>query len=242
MIENILFWILLTLTGATATILLSEKYGYEIIIGVFAGLIVTAQVLANKTVTILEFTVPAGVLVYSTSYLLTDVLAELHGKKEAKKAVWSGFMASILLVLSINIAIAWPSAAFWKAQEAFTTTLGTTWRIVAASLAAYVVSMNTDVFIFHKIKDYTGESKLYLRNVVSTGIAQFIDTVIFIMVAFYGVMPVVPLIIGQYIIKLAIAALDTPYIYAVKWAKDQPWFRSSTLKPDFLTGITEGEA
>ncbi|MFB6200141.1 MAG: queuosine precursor transporter [Candidatus Nanohaloarchaea archaeon] len=242
MIANILLWILLTLTGATTTVLLAEKYGYELIIGVFSGLIVTAQVLANKTVTILEFTVPAGVLVYSTSYLLTDVLAEFHGKEEAKKAVWSGFMASILLVLSINIAITWPSAAFWKAQEAFVTTLGTTWRIVAASLAAYVVSMNTDVYIFHKIKEYTGDSKLYLRNMVSTGVAQFIDTVIFIMIAFYGVMPVIPLIIGQYIIKLAIAALDTPYIYLVKWAKKQSWFKSSTLKPDFLNRITGGEA
>jgi uncharacterized integral membrane protein (TIGR00697 family) len=223
MIENILLWTLLTLTGATATVLLAERYGYEVIIGVFAGLIVTAQILANKTVTILEFTVPAGVLVYSTSYLLTDVLAEFHGKKEAKKAVWSGFMGSILLVLSINIAISWPGAAFWKGQEAFAQTLGSTWRIVAASLGAYLVSQNLDVFLFHKIRERTGESKLYLRNILSTGISQFVDTVIFIVIAFYGVMPIVPLIIGQYFIKLGIAALDTPFLYSVKYFKNSKW-------------------
>ena len=223
MIEMITLWILLTLSAATFTVFLAEVYGYEIIIGIFAGLIVAAQVLANKTVTILEFTVPAGVLVYSTSYLLTDVLTEFHGKEEAKKAVWSGFLGSIILVLSINIAIAWPAAAFWKGQEAFTQTLGSTWRIVAASLAAYVVSQNTDVFLFQRIREYTGESKLYLRNIASTGVSQFIDTVIFIVIAFYGVMPIIPLIIGQYIIKLAIAGLDTPFLYFIKYSKQHQW-------------------
>jgi uncharacterized integral membrane protein (TIGR00697 family) len=219
MIELILFWIIATLAGATAAVLISEKYGYEIIIGLFAGLIVAAQVLANKTVTVLEFTVPAGVLVYSTSYLLTDVLAEFHGKKEAKKAVWSGFLASVILVVAINIAIAWPSPAFWKGQAAFEQTLGTTWRIVAASLTAYVFSQNLDVYIFHKIRSRTGESKLYLRNILSTGTSQLVDSIIFIVIAFYGVMPIVPLIIGQYIVKLSIAALDTPFIYSVKYSK-----------------------
>lgn len=219
MIELILFWITLTLVGATAAVFISEKYGYEMIIGVFAGLIVAAQILANKTVTVLEFTVPAGVIVYSTSYLLTDVLAEFHGKREAKKAVWSGFLASIILVLAIKIAIAWPSPAFWKGQAAFEQTLGSTWRIVVASLAAYVFSQNIDVHIFHRIRSWTGESKLYLRNILSTGTSQLVDSVIFVSIAFYGVMPIIPLIIGQYIVKLAIAALDTPFIYFIKYSK-----------------------
>ena len=219
MIDLIIFWIILTLVSATTIVFLGEKYGYEITIGLFTGLIVTAQVLANKTVQILDFTVPAGVIVYSTAFLLTDVLAEFHGKQEAKKAVWSGFLASVVLVLAIKIAIAWPSAAFWKSQEAFTTTLGSTWRIVLASLGAYIVSQNTDVYLFHKIRSYTGEPKLYLRNILSTSTSQFIDSVIFIVIAFYGVMPVIPLIIGQYVVKLMIAALDTPFIYFIKYSK-----------------------
>lgn len=219
MLDLILAWILLTLASATIVVFLGEKYGYGLTIGLFAGLIVTAQVLANKTVQILDFTVPAGVLVYSTGYLITDVLAEFHGKDTAKQAVWSGFLASLILVIAIRIAIAWPSAQFWQAQEAFVTTLGSTWRIVAASLAAYVVSQNTDVHLFHRIREYTGDSKLYLRNIGSTSISQLIDSVIFIVIAFYGVMPIIPLIIGQYIVKLAIAALDTPFIYFIKYSK-----------------------
>lgn len=220
MLDLIFAWIILTLASATVVVFLGEKYGYGITIGLFAGLIVSAQVLANKTVQILDFTVPAGVLVYSTAYLLTDILTEFHGKDTAKEAVWSGFLASIILVIAIQIAIAWPSAPFWQAQDAFVTTLGPTWRIVLASLAAYVVSQNTDVFLFHKIREYTGESKLYLRNIGSTSVSQLIDSVIFIVIAFYGVLPIVPLIIGQYIIKLAIAALDTPFIYFVKYSKE----------------------
>ncbi len=210
MIELIFFWILITLFSATIIVFLGEKYGYEITIGLFAGLIVTAQILANKTVQIYQFTVPAGVLVYSASYLITDILVEFHGKKEAKKAVWSGFLASIILVIAIKIAIAWPSASFWEGQQAFRQTLGSTWRITLASLLAYIISQNSDVYIFDKIRSYTGESKLYFRNIVSTSISQLIDTVIFITIAFYGNLPIISLIIGQYIVKLLITIFLQP--------------------------------
>ena len=87
------------------------------------------------------------------------------------------------------------------------------------SLVAYVVSQNWDVRVFHKLKEMTGGRHLWLRNNVSTMTSQALDTVIFITIAFYGVLPVVPLIIGQYIVKLLIAALDTPFIYGLHWAR-----------------------
>ena len=219
MMSFVLLWILGTLAATTFVVFISEKYGKGIIIGIFAGLIVTSQILANKTVSFLNFTVPAAVIVYGSSFLLTDFLCEFHSKKDAKEAVWSGFLASLLLIIAIEIAIAWPSAPFWKAQEAFVTTLGTTWRVVVASLAAYVVSQNWDVHIFTKIKEKTEGKHLWLRNIGSTFTSQLIDTVIFISIAFYGTMPIVPLIIGQYIVKLIIAAMDTPFLYALKWGR-----------------------
>ncbi len=233
MLEMILLWIILTLAASAIVAFLGEKIGKGIIVGTFAGLIVTAQVLANKTVTFWEFTVPAAVIVYATSFFLTDVLCEFHGKDKAKEAVWSGFIASILLVIGIEIAIAWPAPPFWNNQEAFTTTLGLTWRIVLASLAAYVFSQNWDVHVFHKIKEKTEGRHLWLRNVASTSSSQFIDTIIFITIAFYGVMPVIPLIVGQYVVKLIIAALDTPFLYAVSWAKSNismPGVNSALLR------------
>jgi uncharacterized integral membrane protein (TIGR00697 family) len=219
MIEFILIWIVLTLAGASIIAALGEKYGTGLTIGIFVGLVVMAQILANKIVLFGTFTLPAGVIVYATSFLVTDILCEFYGKKKALEAVWGGFLASILLVLAVKIAVAWPPAPFWTGQEAFQSTLQLTERIVLGSLVAYVISQNWDVRVFHKLKEMTGGRHLWLRNNVSTMTSQALDTAIFITIAFYGVLPVVPMIIGQYIVKLVIAALDTPFIYGVHWAR-----------------------
>ncbi len=221
MLEMVILWIILTLAASALIAYLGEKYGPGIIVGTFAGLIVMAQILANKVVTFLGFTVPAAVIVYGTSFFLTDVLAEFHGKKKAKEAVWSGFLASIVLILAIQIAIAWEPANFWKGQQAFEQTLGMTWRIVLASLTAYVFSQNWDVNLFHYIKKRTGDKHLWLRNLTSTLSSQAIDTVLFITIAYFGQLPIIPLITGQYVVKLIIAALDTPFIYTIKYTKQR---------------------
>ncbi len=219
MFEMVILWIILTLSISAIVVYFGEIYGVGIIVGVFAGLIVMAQVLANKVVIFWEFTVPAAVIVYGASFFLTDVLAEFYGKKKAKEAVWAGFLASIILIIAIQIAIVWEPADFWKGQKAFEETLGMTWRIVLASLIAYVVSQNWDVNLFHYIKRVTKGKHLWFRNLSSTLSSQAIDTVLFITIAYYGQMAILPLIVGQYFIKLIIAGIDTPFIYAVKYIK-----------------------
>jgi uncharacterized integral membrane protein (TIGR00697 family) len=89
-----------------------------------------AQILANKIVLFGTFALPAGVIVYATSSLVTDILCEFYGKRKALEAVWGGFLASVLLVIAVEIAIAWPPAPFWPGQEAFQSTLQLTGRIV----------------------------------------------------------------------------------------------------------------
>jgi uncharacterized integral membrane protein (TIGR00697 family) len=221
MIEFIILWIIVTLAGASIIAALGEKYGTGLTIGIFVGLVVTAQILANKIVLFGTFTLPAGVIVYATSFLVTDILCELYGKRKALEAVWSGFLASILLVIAVEIAIAWPAPAWWQGQAAFESTLTLTGRIVLGSLVAYLISQNWDVLVFHRIKEKTAGKHLWLRNNASTMTSQALDTVIFISLAFYGVLPVVPLIIGQYLVKLIIAAIDTPFLYAVKWVRER---------------------
>jgi len=219
MIEFVLIWIVITLASASLIAVLGEKFGTGITVGIFVGLVVMAQILANKIVLFWSFSLPAGVIVYATTFLVTDFLTEFHGRRAALEAVWAGFLASILLVIAVEIAIAWPAAPFWPGQEAFQATLQLTGRIVLGSLVAYLVSQNWDVMLFHRIGERTKWKHLWLRNNVSTMTAQAWDTVIFITIAFYGVLPVVPLIIGQYIVKLIIAAMDTPFLYSVKWAR-----------------------
>ncbi len=206
-------WILLTLGISTFALILAKRYGVGIATGTFAGMVVISNIIAIKPVIFGPFIVPAAVLIYAATFLMTDVICEVWGKKEAQRAIIGGFIANIFLVIGVYLTIMWPGAVFWKKQEALVSILGLTPRIVLASMVAYLISQTHDVFAFHFWKTKTKGKYLWLRNNASTAVSQLIDTVIFITVAFYGVMPVFSLIIGQYVAKLIIAILDTPFCY-----------------------------
>lgn len=216
MIE-IFAWILLTLFVASISAIIAKKHGPEYIIGLYAAMVVIANVLANKIVTFLFWEIDAGTIVYSTIFLLTDMLSEFYGKKTAKKAVWVGFFANVMLGASVWIAINWQPATSWGNQAAFTATLGNTYRIIIASMIAYLISQHHDIWAYGFWKKVTKGKYLWLRNNASTAISQLLDSVIFVTIAFYGVFPIFDMIIGLYIVKLIIATIDTPYLYAVRW-------------------------
>ena len=188
-----------------------------VIISVFIGSMAISSVLANKIISVFGFFVPAGVLAYSVTFVCTDVISEIWGKEKAGQTVVGGFIALIAVLLLVQAALFWQAAPFWKGEEAFRSILGSTSRIIIASFTAYLVSQFHDVHAFHLLKRLTGGRHLWLRNTVSTAVSQLIDSVLFITIAFYGTMPVAPLIIGQWIIKFAIAVLDTPIIYLTVW-------------------------
>lgn len=213
----VILWIFGMLLIASVSAIVAKKYGVGYLIGMFAGAIVIANVLANKIVVFGPFTFSASIIVFSITFFLTDIISEFWGKKEARKAVWTGFLAAVLLVFSVYIAIRWQPAAFWQGQEAFAQTLGSTGRIVLAGLTAYIIAQNHDVWAYHFWKRVTKGKHLWLRNNLSTGVSQIIDSLIFVTLAFYGVFPIIPLIIGTIIFKFLIAALDTPFLYGVRW-------------------------
>ena len=188
---------------------------FIILVGVFSGSLTIAAVLASKIVSIAGFFVPAGVFAYCITFICTDVISEVWGKRYAKVAVMSGFVALILALILIQVALYWPPAPFWTNEIGFKSVLGMTPRIICGSLAAYLLSQYHDVWMFHLLKKMTNENHLWLRNNLSTFVSQFIDSVVFIVIAFYGVMPIWQLIIGQWVIKIGIAVLDTPIIYGL---------------------------
>jgi uncharacterized integral membrane protein (TIGR00697 family) len=189
---------------------------------VFAGCLVGSSVLAVKPVTLFGLTFPAGVLAYAVTFACTDVISEIWGKKRAQQVVWAGFFAVAVFYGLAWLAIVVPPAGFWKGQAAFSGVIGSTLRIIIASLIAYLVSQTNDVILFHRIRIKTQGRWLWLRNNASTMVSQAIDTVLFITIAFAGVFPVVPMMIGQYLVKLAIALLDTPVVYAAVWVIKRP--------------------
>jgi len=142
MIE-VIVWILLTLAIGSISALIAKRYGVEYIIGMFACFTVVANIIASKIVVFGPFTVPAAVLVYSTTFLLTDFLSELYSEKEAIKAVFVGFLSNIVLVVSIWVAVQWQAAPFWQGQAAFESIFGIVPRIVFGSMIAYIVSQKS---------------------------------------------------------------------------------------------------
>jgi hypothetical protein len=216
-----IIWILVTLSIAAGATILGKKYGASYPIAIMASLVVVANVIAAKVVPIGPFAINAGVLIYASTFLITDILAEVWGKDEARKAIWAGFFANIALVLFIFIAVNLPTADFaLEMGEAFNTVFGLTPRIVLGSMIAYLVSQHWDVFFFHKVREWTKGKHLWLRNNLSTITSQIIDSVLFVTIAFYGVIPITGLMIGYFLVKVVVAIVDTPFAYAaVKYLK-----------------------
>ncbi|TYT62678.1 queuosine precursor transporter [Natrialba swarupiae] len=207
------------------------------LIGLFVASLVTAQLTASKVlafdlpfalpVTGAELVLPGAALAYALTFLASDCYTELYGKRAAQIVVNVAFVLNFVVLALVWSTIAAPAAEASVDPDAFATALGASTNVVLGSLLAYLVSQNWDVWLFHRIRDRTGSDYLWLRNVVSTGTSQAIDTVIFVSIAFaiapavLGVGVVLPLeailalIVGQYLLKLAIAVLDTPVVYAV---------------------------
>lgn len=188
---------------------------YILLLSIFIGCITIASVLASKIITIMGLFVPAGVLAYSITFICTDVVSEIWGRERANTTILGGFVALVTVLLLVQSSLVWPKAPFWDNDIAFRSVLGATSRIIVASFIAYLVSQYHDVWAFHFWKRITNDRHLWLRNNLSTAVSQFLDSFIFITIAFYGVMPIGSLIVGQWIVKMAIAALDTPLVYFI---------------------------
>ncbi|MCP4348491.1 MAG: queuosine precursor transporter [Desulfobacterales bacterium] len=195
---------------------MADRY-FIILLSIFTGSITIASVLATKIITVSGLFVPAGVLAYSVTFICTDVISEIWGKKRANDVVLGGFATLLSVLILVQISLVWPEAPFWKNGEAFKTVLGSTTRIIIASFAAYLASQFHDVWAFHFWKKITKDRHLWLRNNLSTVVSQFIDSFLFVTIAFYGIHPVWPMIQGQWIVKIGIAVVDTPVVCFLVW-------------------------
>ena len=182
----------------------------------FAALLIIANVVAGKPLALGDWVLSAGIVAYPFTFLVTDTLSEVYGRRAATRVVWVGFALSVLFAALVYVASVLPAAGFWEGQTAFVDTLGGVPRIVLGSMIAFLVSQNTDVFLFHEVGRKTGQRHLWLRNNASTMASQIIDTLLFVSIAFAGTVStgtLLNMILTQYVVKLAIAAADTPFVY-----------------------------
>lgn len=187
---------------------------------IFLTSLLVANVVSSKIVSFWGLTVPAAIVAYPLTFLMTDVIGEIWGKEEANKTVKLGFICQMISLALIGGAILLPVASFADNQEQFTAILGSSFRVVFASMVGYLVSQSWDVWIFHKVRDAYikkhGSTKggRWIWNNASTMTSQIIDTAIFITIAFIGVVPNIgTMILSQYLVKFVYALFDTPFFY-----------------------------
>lgn len=201
---------------------------------VFAIGLVTANAIGAKIFTTgislfgAPITLTCGALAYPITFLCTDIISELWGKEEAKTAVRFGIVCQLIATTIIIIARYLPAVDPTQ-QEAYIALLGQNYMFVAASLLAYVCSQSWDVMMFHRIRDAyinahgTTKGGKWLWNNGSTMTSQLIDSIVYAGVAF-GIgfgwlfdpnmhLLLFNMVLGQWLIKVILAALDTPFFY-----------------------------
>ncbi|RBP89072.1 hypothetical protein DFO70_112108 [Cytobacillus firmus] len=193
------------------------KTGLFVWIG-FSTVMANLQVV--KTIEMFGLTATLGNAMYGTAFLVTDILNEKYGKEEAKKAVWLGFFTLLSMTLIMQMVLLFKPHETDFAQEPLSTLFSILPRIAAGSLAAYLVSQFTDVYIFTYLKKkFPKDGHFWIRNNGSTMISQLLDTLVFTSIAFLGVFPMeewIQIFITTYLLKFIVAILDTPFGYIAK--------------------------
>ena len=215
----------LTATSATIFCCCARYLGPNILPPLLAGSVVTSIFIAEKLGDLHLpglglISISGSILIYSSTFLVTDEMSELYGKKFAHAAVMGTAMCYPIILLSTQFSIYWEPSIFYTNQPSFESVMSFAGRVTVASLLSYMISQTFDVWAFHTIKKRTGEAKLWLRNNGSTVASQLLDTAIFYGIAFIGIIPtnqLVKLILATYILKIVIALTDTPFVYFVIW-------------------------
>ncbi len=164
------------------------------------------------------FEISVGILPYPVTFLITDIISEVYGKKKANQVVTTGIFASFFSLLIVFVADGVPATA-WSpiGNSLFEKVFGATAVAVFASMVAYLLAQYIDIQLFHFWKKLTKGRHLWLRNNFSTFLSQFVDTfsVLFLLCSFgkidwdlFG-----GLLISGFLFKVLIAVLDTPFLY-----------------------------
>ena len=201
---------------------------YAVIVAVFCGLLLISNIAATKTITVVDglpafvgggiFT-DGGAFLFPLTYIVGDVLAEVYGLRQARRAIWVGFALGALASVTFLAVGAAPPGPGYENQEAFVAVLGFVPRIVIASLAGYLAGQMLNAYVVVKIKERTKERHLWARLIGSTVVGEFADTALFCFIAFVGVFPtwggLISYAVAGYVYKVMVEVIMLPVTYAV---------------------------
>ncbi len=201
---------------------------YYILGALFITALITCNLIANKFVSIdlgfKVFVISAGVLPYPITFLITDILSELYGQKRTTQVVLAGLVASVFVLFILWLGAQFPSIDGSIVDDAmYNAVFQNAWRVIAASMLAYLFAQLIDVRLFHFWKKLTNGKKLWVRNNFSTILSQGVDTTMVVVVLFAGVenwSTMGGYIADGWLFKIIFAAFDTIIIYLIMfWAR-----------------------
>lgn len=202
----------------------------------YGGMTVLAGVLAFKQVQLwpTDLAVESGIFAFLLLVVVSSTMSQLYGRQFAQRIVWWGFLplliASLLMALVLNLPASTEMAA-GRAEDlaAFERVHSTVWRVWAAGPAAYLTSLLLNIWIFDRLKGDGAESTigLMVRGAIASALSQAVDSVIFISLAFYGLFPILNLLIGQVIAKVVLSLVLVPFLItggvaAARWLDARP--------------------
>ncbi|PIZ52705.1 hypothetical protein COY28_04325 [Candidatus Woesearchaeota archaeon CG_4_10_14_0_2_um_filter_57_5] len=224
--HNEFIWLLMLIFNFTAILLAYKWFGRTGLYAWTAVAVIIANIQVLKIVPLFGLVTAEGNIIYSSTFLATDILSEKYGKKEARKAVWIGFFTLISATILLQLTLLMTPHASDTMSGPLSQVFSVLPRIAFASLIAYLLSQLHDIWAFEAIRKRLPDDKwLWVRNNGSTVVSQLIDNTVFTLIAFWGVLPwgiIGQIFITSYILKFAIAALDTPFIYLAKRMKPAP--------------------
>ena len=205
---------------------MSQNKKTDLLLAIFITVLICANILGVKITTILGISVSVGIFMFPITFLITDIIEEVHGKEKPKTFIKAGSIALIIVFAYTALSIWLGASERYPHGEAYATIFGSTLRMLFASLIAFLISQYHDIWAFNFWKTKTKGKYLWLRNNASTVVSQLLDSTIFMFIAFYAIAPkfdalfIIQLIIPYWLFKIVIAAIDTPFCYlGVKWLK-----------------------
>lgn len=197
----------------------------DILLALYITSLIAAELLGSKIITLLGANISVGIIAFPITFLINDIVTEIAGKERARHFVRTGLGMLVLLFGLVLLARALPPASFYSHNDAYDTVFANSLRVILASLSAFIVSELLDIAIFSNIRKRL-KKFFWLRVNVSNIISQFIDTTIFMFIAFYMVTSaynldkMVALILPYWGLKILFSFVQTPLAYlGVYWLR-----------------------
>lgn len=216
-----------------------------VITGIFVGVLLISNIASVKLVLVGPFTFDGGTILFPLSYIFGDILTEVYGYRASRKVIWTGFFAAAIMSLVLWAVGKLPAPAEWSTEQqaSYESILAPVGRIVLASLIAYFAGEFSNSYIMARLKVKMQGKLLWVRTISSTLVGEGVDTMLFCMIAFYGIWPtevIVTIIVSNYIFKSLFEIVATPVTYAIViWLKKSEgidvYDRRTNFNPFLLT-------